>query len=170
MSIVTIMFYFFEVVAAISAIGIIFIRQVFQGALLFIVCLLAVAGIYILAFAEFIAVVQILVYAGGILILIIFGIMLTSKISGKPLVVTSKNLFAGVLAGLFFATLFINLFASEIFASGDHTTISSINNFQTIGVLLLSDFVLPFEVAGLLLLIALVGAAVTASTTSKSKY
>lgn len=169
MSIATFMFYFFEAVAAISAVGIIFIRNVFQGALLFIVCLLAVAGIYILAFAEFIAVVQILIYAGGILVLIIFGIMLTSKISGKPLVVTHKNLFAGFLVASFFVVLLTNLYASEIFAFDSNVANVSANTFQNIGVLLLSDFVLPFEVVGVLLLMALVGAAVMASSTSKSK-
>ncbi len=125
MSIATFMFYFFEVVAAISAISIIFIRHVFQGALLFIVCLVAIAGIYVLAFAEFIAVVQILVYAGGILVLIIFGIMLTSKISGKPLVVTNSNLFAGILVGFFFATLLISLFAKEVFADVEKVVTTS---------------------------------------------
>jgi len=170
MKIATFMFYFFEVAAAISAISIIFIRQVFQGALLFIVCLLAIAGIYILACAEFIAVVQILVYASGILVLIIFGIMLTSKISGTPLRVTNKNWFAGMLVGLFFAALFIRLFLNVVFASSENVTINSAHTFESIGVFLLTDFVLPFEVAGILLLVALVGSAVTASITSKSKH
>lgn len=168
MSIATFMFYFFEVAAATSAIAIIFVRHVFQGALLFVVCLLAIAGIYVLAFAEFMAVMQILVYAGGILVLIIFGIMLTSKISGKPLVVTHTNVFAGTMVGFFFVILLSVLFAKEIFVSSEKMKTSA-NTFESIGALLLSDFVLPFEVAGILLLIALVGSAVTASITYKSK-
>jgi NADH-quinone oxidoreductase subunit J len=52
----------------------------FHGALLLITCLLALAGIYVIAFAEFVAVTQILVYAGGILVVIIFGIMLTTNL------------------------------------------------------------------------------------------
>ena len=91
-------FYFFEAVAALSAISLIFIRNVFYGALLLIICLLALAGIFVLAFAEFIAVTQILVYAGGILVVILFGIMLTTKISGKPLVVEHNNKFSGSLS------------------------------------------------------------------------
>ena len=83
MNIAQFMFYFFEAFAAISAIALIFIKNVFYGALLLIICLLCLAGIYIMAFAEFIAVTQILVYAGGILVVIIFGIMLTTKISGN---------------------------------------------------------------------------------------
>jgi NADH:ubiquinone oxidoreductase subunit 6 (subunit J) len=163
------MFYFFEAAAAISAIGIIFVRHVFQGALLFVVCLLAIAGIYVLTFAEFIAVMQILVYAGGILVLIIFGIMLTSKISGKPLRVNHTHIFAGTLVSFFFLIFFSVLFAKEVFASSEKVPIPA-NAFDVIGVLLLSDFVLPFEIAGVLLLMALVGSAVTASITTKLKH
>src|SRR5436190_10076770 len=100
MSIITFMFYSFEILAVLSAIGILFIRNVFYGALLLLVCLLSLAAIYVLAFAEFIAVSQILIYAGGILVLIIFGIMITSRISGKSLVVGNNNVFAGLLAGI----------------------------------------------------------------------
>ncbi|HPH47169.1 MAG TPA: NADH-quinone oxidoreductase subunit J, partial [Chryseolinea sp.] len=69
MTVLNFIFYFLEAVAALSAISIIFIRNVFYGALLLITCLLALAGIYVLAFAEFIAVTQILIYAGGILVI-----------------------------------------------------------------------------------------------------
>lgn len=168
MKIATFMFYFFEAVAALSAFAIIFIRNVFHGALLFVACLIAIAGIYILTFAEFIAVMQILVYAGGILVLIIFGIMLTSKISGKPLVVNHAHILAGTAVGLFFLILFCTLFTEGVFASGEKIPTTA-NTFEMIGVLLLSDFVLPFEIAGVLLLIALIGSAVTASVTAKLK-
>ena len=76
MNMTSFLFYFFEAVAAISSIALVFIRNVFYGALLLISCLLALAGIYVLAFAEFIAVTQIMVYAGGILVVIILGIKL----------------------------------------------------------------------------------------------
>ena len=102
MSLAQFIFYFFEALTAAAAIGILFVRNVFYAALLLLVCLLSVAGIYVMAFAEFIAVTQILVYVGGILVLIIFGIMLTSRISGKPLVVTNRYWFAALLTGGFF--------------------------------------------------------------------
>jgi NADH:ubiquinone oxidoreductase subunit 6 (subunit J) len=157
------MFYFFEAMAALSAFGILFTRNVFYGALLLIVCLLSVAGIYVLSFAEFIAVTQILVYAGGILVVIIFGIMLTTKISGKPLHVSSNNWLAAVIVGSFFLGLLIRLFSQVSFQRTAPVEHFSDNTFQIIGTLLLSDFLLPFEIAGILLLAALIGAAVTAS-------
>jgi NADH:ubiquinone oxidoreductase subunit 6 (subunit J) len=157
------LFYFFEVLAAISALGLLFTRHVFYGAILVIVCLLSLAGIYILAFAEFVAVVQILIYAGGILIVILFGIMLTSKISGKPLLVENNNTFSG---GLICITVFAFLayyFSQEKFiVSGPSPQQDSI---RLVGANILVPYLLPFEIAGVLLLIALVGAAVTASST-----
>jgi len=162
-------FYLFEAVAAISAISLIFIRNVFYGTLLLIVCLLALAGIFVLAFAEFIAVTQILVYAGGILVVILFGIMLTTKISGKPLVVEHNNKFAGTVTGITFFALLIYALSKESFIGAPSVTSEkNFNNLQVIGIGLMSDFVLPFEIAGVLLLIALVGASVVASSV-KSK-
>jgi len=172
MSVSFYMFYFFEAIAALSAISLIFIRNVFYGALLLIICLLALAGIYVLAFAEFIAITQILVYAGGILVVIIFGIMLTTKIAGKPLVVEHGYGFSGALVGISFFALFAYFLSKEsflIFPSVTPQTPQNFNSINSIGVGLMSDFVLPFEVAGVLLLVALIGAAVMASSTKSKK-
>lgn len=138
-------FYLFEAVAAISAISLIFIRNVFYGALLLIICLLALAGIFVLAFAEFIAVTQILVYAGGILVVILFGIMLTTKISGKPLVVEHNNKFSATLTGVTFFALLIYALSKESFINTPSVASQeNFNNLQLIGIGLMSDFVLPF--------------------------
>ncbi len=169
MSLLNGIFYFLEAIAALSAISMIFIRNVFYGALLLITCLLALAGLYILAFAEFIAVTQILIYAGGILVVIIFGIMLTSKISGKPLVVQHSNLFSGTLAGLSFFGLLIYFLSIQKFELFSTTKPSPETSIQSFGIGLMSDFILPFEVAGILLLIALIGAAVIASSIKSKK-
>jgi NADH:ubiquinone oxidoreductase subunit 6 (subunit J) len=183
MSTVSVMFYGLGVLAAASAISILFIRNVFYAALLLIVCLLAIAGIYVIAQAELLAVTQILIYAGGILVLIIFGIMLTSKISGKPLVVENKNWFPGVLVGVFFMATLTNLFSNTTFHAnasdgtffrnnsidsiGLPSTYNSVNKF---GILLSTDYVIPFEVTGILLLVALVAASVVASSFNAKKW
>lgn len=165
MTLLSFMFYFFEVVAALSAVGLALVRNVFYGALLLIVCLLALAGIYVLAFAEFIAITQILIYAGGILVVIIFGIMLTTKISGKPLVVEHTYVFSGIItAGGCFAMLIYVLTKESFVSLTAHLTPSPVKSIQQIGISMFSRYMLPFEIAGLLLLIALIGAAVIAST------
>jgi len=168
MSAAEIILYFFESIAGLSAIALIFVRNVFYGALLMVICLLSIAGLYVLMFAEFIAVTQILVYAGGILVVIIFGIMLTSRISGKPLVVEHTRLFEGLLCGIAFFGLLVYTLTAHKFDSGIFADGLSHQSIQRIGVLIMSEYALPFEVAGILLLIALIGSAVIASVT-KSK-
>lgn len=170
MSILSFTFYAFEFIAAISAVAILFIKNVFYGALLLIVCLLSLAGIYIVSNAEFIAVTQILVYAGGVLVLIIFGVMLTTRISGKPLVVKNQNWIAGALVGLPFFLLLITLFsASNFYSNNQIATKEGYTSINKIGILLMTDYMFPFEVAGILLLVALIGAAVVASSFNQIK-
>lgn len=164
MNLFDVMFYFFATLAALSALMLAIARNLFYGALLLIVCLLSLAGIYVLAFAEFVAVTQILVYAGGILVVIIFGIMLTTR-SEKPLIVEHTNVPAGVLIAFGFFGALAYLLGGESFpVAGDVTSSSSLSHVNTIGVSLMTTYMLPFEVAGILLLMALVAAAVIAST------
>ena len=169
MTFVAFMFYFFEAVAALSAVGLALVRNVFYGALLLVACLLALAGIYVLAFAEFIAVTQILIYAGGILVVIIFGIMLTTKISDKPLVVEHSYILSGILAAAACFCLLVFVLSKESFVSMTAYVSPPVNSVKTIGVSLFSKYMLPFEVAGVLLLIALIGASVLASNIKSKK-
>lgn len=170
MNIVTIIFYFFAALAALAALSIIFIKNVYYAALSLIVCLVSLAGIYIIAFAEFVAITQILIYAGGIVVLIIFGIMLTAKISGKPLLVQHQYQLIGTSVGSIFFILLLSQFSSTSFYQQSTGTINAdYTSINTIGILVMSDYVLPFEIVGLLLLIALIGAAVIASSFNSIK-
>jgi NADH:ubiquinone oxidoreductase subunit 6 (subunit J) len=165
-----IMFYFFEGAAALSAVSLIFIRQVFYGALLLIVCLLSLAALYILAFAEFVAITQILVYAGGIVVVILFGVMLTAKIGEKPLVVEHGNIFGGALAAASLLALLLYGFAGHTFTAVTATVpLVAKDAVQDTGLVMMRDYVLPFEVAGILLLMALVAAAVIAARTKNKR-
>lgn len=163
MSLVNFIFYFFALLAVVSSLALAVVRHVFYGALLLIVCLLALAGIYVLAFAEFIAITQILIYAGGILVIIIFGIMLTTR-SEKPLLVEHTNVVAGLLVALGFFGAMCVLLTNESFITPGGSAPPSLSHINTVGVSLMTTYMLPFEVSGILLLMALVGAAVIAST------
>lgn len=167
----SILFYFFEAVAAVAAVALLFARSVFYGALLVIVILLALAGLYVLAFAEFVAVAQILVYAGGILVVIIFGIMLTSRLAGKPLVVEHTLPVSGGMVGMAFFGALVYALAQQTFTGTDGVTDSALNfdTTQTVGIALMTDYLLPFETSGMLLLMALIGAAVMASDHTSKK-
>jgi NADH:ubiquinone oxidoreductase subunit 6 (subunit J) len=164
MSLFNIIFYFFAAAAALSALSLVLVKNVFYGALLLITCLLSVAGLYVLSFAEFVAVTQIMVYAGGVLVLIIFGIMLTTRLGEKPLLVEHANVFSGALVGL---SLFVILVIVVKIPLSLATKPMGSGSIEKIGVSLMTDHLIAFEVAGLLLLAALIGAAVIASNKSK---
>lgn len=158
-------FYILAFLSVIAAAGILFTRQLFHGALMLLVCLLCIAGIYVVSLAELVAITQILVYAGGVVVIIIFGVMLTTRISDKPMEVTNNKWFAGILVGIPLMVLLVSLVTREnfkdtaVFEPNPHFTL-----INQLGIALMTDFLLPFEVAGILLLIALAGAAVSAST------
>jgi NADH:ubiquinone oxidoreductase subunit 6 (subunit J) len=169
MNILSITLYGFEALAGLSALGILFVKNVFHAALMLIVCLLALAGIFVVYNAEFIAVTQILIYAGGVLVLIIFGVMLTSRMAGKQLIVKNQYVFGASLISLFMAALLIMLFSEQNFYHADKAEVTANNSINQIGISLISDYALVFEVSGILLLAALLGAAVTASSFNAKK-
>jgi NADH-quinone oxidoreductase subunit J len=168
MSAVTVIFYVFAFLAAGSAISMLFTKNVFYAALYLLVCLLSLAALYIVAFAELVAVTQLLIYAGGVMVIIIFGIMLTSKISGKPLRVQNQFTIPGILLGGTFMVLISFFISKSVFASAPTKEITS-TAIPQMGILLMSTYSLPFETVGILLLVALLGAAVVAASINLKK-
>ena len=140
-----------------SAAMVVLNNQLLYSAIALLFTLFGVAGLYIYLWADFIAGVQLLVYIGGINVLIIFGIMLTNKISSFRLSQTNVQQGVGAVIALWLMIL-ISLVISktpwlQIQSSEPESTVS------VIGTLLLSKYMLPFEAVSLLLLGALIGAA-----------
>lgn len=154
-----ILFYFFILLSGVSGLAILFSKNVFKSAIFLLTSLLSVSALYALSFAEFLAVAQILIYAGGIAVLILFGIMLTTRISGKPLVVQHAHVISGAMVAVSFLVLMMRYLPG---VSGDGTALSP-RDISTTALNLFARYSLPFEIAGLLLLMALIGAAVITS-------
>ncbi len=139
--------------------------------------LLGVAALYVLAGADFLAVTQIMVYVGGVLVLLIFGIMLTKKSQSpdnqlKNYVLTSNiNQFWGVVVSLsIFGILFVAILTANFSFFERPTNVeqsAGASTVQPIGMSLLTTHLLPFEIASILLMVALMGA--TYIATSKTK-
>lgn len=159
MTVVEILFYFFILLSGTSALAILLSKNVFKSAIFLLVSLLSVAALYALSLAEFLAVAQILIYAGGITVLIIFGIMLTTRISGKPLVVRNTHTLSG---GMIAIALFV-LMIRYLSGYAHQGTALQPQDISATGLTLFARYSLPFEIAGMLLLMALVGAAVITS-------
>ncbi|MCI0750235.1 MAG: NADH-quinone oxidoreductase subunit J [Flammeovirgaceae bacterium] len=167
MNLLFIIFYAFCVLAVFSALGILLTKNLLHAALFLLVCLVSLSGVYIFSMAEWLAVTQLLIYAAGIVVLIVFGIMLTNSTSGKPLQVSNARWMVGLLLGAGFCFLLVKT-SNEINIVTPHANPTNALMQQT-GKNLMSDFALPFEVAGLLLLLALVGAAVISSSPIKKE-
>jgi NADH:ubiquinone oxidoreductase subunit 6 (subunit J) len=159
-------FYIFAGLIALSGVFMVMTRNLLYAALALLLVLLCLAGIYVLLFADFVAITQLMVYVGGVLVLVLFGIMLSSRVKDESMLSESVNVVWGpVVATLVFAGLIILVRATD-FAGlpwlqrlPAEPLPSGATTVYQIGVQLMTVYVLPFEVASLLLLIALMGAA-----------
>ncbi len=151
-------FWFVAALTIMSAAFVVLNNQLIYSAVALLFTLFGVAGLYVFLWADFIAGIQILVYVGGILVLVIFGIMLTNKI--RSVRISHKSIqqgVGGVVTFWFFIFLFIALSKAPWAVS---SAVEPSGTVREIGILLLTDFLLPFEIISVLLLGALIGAAV----------
>ena len=171
-------FWVIAVSSIVAAIAVVQLRDLFRAALFLVVSFLGVAGMFVLLRAEFLAVVQILIYVGAISVLIVFAIVMTKDVNqGSP--PNRLQLPALVLAALFFAAAaFValetdwNLTGSVVEAAAVSAGTAEVaeqlqavdasdlysGSVSSIGELLVRNFVLAFEVASVLLLAAVLGA------------
>jgi NADH-quinone oxidoreductase subunit J len=156
-------FYFLSAVAVVSALLVITRRNAVHSALALITTLLALAGLYLMLYAPFVAGVQIVVYAGGIMVLFLFVIMLVNLERAIREEQFSKQWLAGILDALCLGGLFgLVYWKGESLFPGSPLALAEGQNTQQIGIGLYQNYVLPFEIASLLLLVAIVGAVVMA--------
>ncbi|WP_114778647.1 NADH-quinone oxidoreductase subunit J family protein [Botryobacter ruber] len=168
------LFYIFAALAVLSAGYLVLTRNLLYAGFSLLVTLLSLAGIYVLLFADFVAVLQLMVYVGGVLVLILFGIMLSSRVHDDSVLSKSSNKIWGTLVFLFVSTglcytILKTNFSLLPWLQAAETDVLGYqkSTVQSIGIKLMTDFVLPFEVASLLLLIALMGAAYIATENQK---
>ncbi len=162
----SLVFWVIAFVTIISAIMVVTVRNVFHSALFLVLCLFSVAGIFILADAEFLAAVQVLVYAGGVAVLMIFAVMLTARMAQSDIKQANEQRPLGALIAFCLLLLIVGSILKTMVVKGGfpladypHVTGSSPH---MLGKLLLTDFVLPFELVSVLLVVALIGAIVLA--------
>jgi NADH-quinone oxidoreductase subunit J len=155
------LFFFFAAIAVGAAINVLVQKHVLYSALSLIVMLTAVSVLFIFLRADFIAVIQVIVYAGAIMVLFTFVIMLLNLPANEDGVDRLRWLkFIGIPLGLFLLFLIVaTLWNVEPLQT---TRAQMVGSPQAIGTSLFNDYLLPFEATSLLILIALVGAVVFA--------
>jgi NAD(P)H-quinone oxidoreductase subunit 6 len=154
-------FYLFAVMTCAGAAGCAFSRNIIYSAWSLLFALLGAAGLYVFLGADFPAVAQILIYVGGVLVLILFAIMLTKQIGEDPKL---TNAHIGFPAGVALAIVTVaTLSYTAVMAPWKEAAQRSWEpTTARLGILFLTDYLLPFEVASVVLLAALVGAVVIA--------
>ena len=149
-----------------SAVLVVTLRNLFRASLCLGAVLVGVAGLFILLEAEFLAFVQILVYVGAILTLVVFAIMLTAKLQGNPSAPANRQqLPAALLAGALFVLLVsvVRLLEWPVAPSRDAVSLPQL------GRELITTLVLPFEVISLVFVAAIVGAIGVAASPQPSR-
>ena len=175
----TFLFWVFAAVVIVGAAGVVTMRQPVHSALFLLLSFLGVACLFLLQRAEFLAAVQILVYAGGIMVLILFTTMLVNmrRVADEPYLHAAA--WKAVLAGVLLFGIVGSVLIGEVnrtiglAAPADPARLSSAvidgklvtGNSQVVAWLLYTDYLIPFEVASVLLLVAMIGAVVLGKRT-----
>lgn len=168
-----VIFYAFSSLAIIAALLLVNIKNTARALFLLFVVLFAMAGLYLFALADFIAITQILVYVGGVLILLIFAFMLSNKELLEDLQNTSKKFislpnwqalllsaaFLGILLYVFVGwSASFPTWISNAEAKGT-VILPTDNNIKALGFKFVTQYILPFEIISIFLMMALIGAA-----------
>jgi NAD(P)H-quinone oxidoreductase subunit 6 len=158
MEISTAVFYLIAIITVGSAVVVAFSRNIIYSAFSLLGTFAGVAGLYVFLGADFVAAVQVLIYVGGILVLILFAVMLTHRITDVEI----TNRAVGRLPGLMVVGVFLALLIQTI-RETPWVKIKELAHQPTtarIGDLFLEHYLLPFELASLVLLAAMIGAVV----------
>lgn len=167
------LFYAFAAMAILSALLLVSIRNTARALFLLFIVLFAMAGLYLFALADFVAITQILVYVGGVLILLIFAFMLSNKELLADLQSTSQrfmslpnwqsmSLSLAFLAVLVYSFISWTKEAPEWMARAQadgSILLPTDDNIQTLGLKFMTQYILPFEIISVFLMMALIGAA-----------
>ncbi|RPI18187.1 MAG: NADH-quinone oxidoreductase subunit J [Ignavibacteriae bacterium] len=153
-----IIFYVFAVLTVVSAGVVVFSRNIIYSAFALLFTFTGVAGIYVLLNADFIAITQLLIYVGGIMILLIFGVMLTTNVTNVEITTQTLKALPATIVVAIVSALLVSTMVSTKWAVKDPISVES-TTINQIGELLLTKYLLPFEIASIVLLIAMMGAA-----------
>lgn len=168
MNIEQLIFYFFAALLLISALMVVAMQNLVRSIFLFFVALFSLAALYVFALADFIAITQVVIYAGGVLVLMLFAFMLSNKELLNYLQPIKSRFKFYQLTGIFICLAFLFILVSinlQIDFSGLNWIKSSApllerdNTTHTIGILSMTRYLLPFEVLSVFLMMALIGAA-----------
>jgi NADH-quinone oxidoreductase subunit J len=170
MTLEQLVFYILSAIALLSAILVVSLKNFVRSIFLFFLTLISMAGLFVFALADFVAITQLVIYVGGVLVLMIFAFLLSDKeLLNNPDSKTKTALFhylPGMLVAIVFFSVLMFVFAelnpeqfNWIKLAGNNTLKPTDNTIHYLGINIMTRYLLPFEVVSVLLLMALIGAA-----------
>jgi NADH-quinone oxidoreductase subunit J len=160
------LFYFLSFLAVLSALMVVFSKNPVYSVLYLIITFFSIAGHYVLLNAQFLAVVHVIVYAGAIMVLFLYVIMMLNLNRDSETEKSSLlKVAATICAGLLMIVMVGSLRGAETPLVAQNAQVS-IGEIKTLGQVLFNDFLLPFEITSILLLAAIVGAVMLAKSKS----
>lgn len=161
-----IIFYGFALITLASAAIVVFSKNIVYAAFALLFSFFGIAGLYVLLAADFLAITQLLIYVGGILVLLIFGVMLTNRMISVDMKTSSIQTLPGVLLVAAVAGTVVGMFWSTDWNLLEQLQ-EPVATARIIGEKFLTTYLLPFEIASVILLVALMGAAMIARREKK---
>jgi NADH:ubiquinone oxidoreductase subunit 6 (subunit J) len=150
-----VLFVVFALLTVVSAALVVFSGRILHSAFALLFTFCGVAALYVFLFADFLAITQLLIYVGGILLLIIFGLLLTQRVMDARFTDESHQRGSSILLAILFTAVLIGIVIGTPWklAPGPDAPTT-----EVIGVSMLTQYLVPFEMASVLLLVALIGA------------
>jgi NADH-quinone oxidoreductase subunit J len=139
-----------------SALAVVLSRNLFHSVLWLALALTGTAGVFLLLRAEFLAAVQLLLYAGGIVTIVVFAIVVTERLVGERLSQTNRRITAGAVTSLALIALVVNTIFRQPLPAATQSLPTDLT--RALGESVLMRFVLPFELLAVLMLAAMLGA------------
>ena len=156
MTISDVAFWVLSVLLVGSALAVVLSKNLFHAVLWLALALTGTAGIFLLLNAEFLAAVQLLLYAGGIITVVVFAIVVTERLIGERLSQTNRGVFSGAVVAVALLVVIVNTLMQRELPSTPLPQLSDMTRLM--GEQVLTTFVLPFELLALLMLVAMLGA------------
>ena len=153
----TLAFWGLAVVLVGSALAVVLSKNLFHSVLWLALALTGTAGVFLLLEAEFLAAVQLLLYAGGIVTIVVFAIVVTERLVGERISQTNRRITAGVVTSLAFIALVVNTILRQPLPAATGKPLPA-DLTRAVGESVLTRFVLPFELLAVLMLAAMLGA------------
>ena len=166
MELFDIVFAVFALITIVSAFVVVFSRNIMYAAFSLLFTFFGVAGLYVLLQADFLAITQVLIYVGGILVLLLFGIMLTNKVVNVDMKTSGLRTIPSFILCCILAATLITVFLTTRWVQWPGA--QEINTTEMLGFEFMKMYMLPFEISSIILLVALVGAVMIARREKRS--